>query len=342
MKKVILISGGAGFIGFNLIKYFVKTNLSNLNDLLIIVADNCLTGNKERLINYINNNNLHDTIHFHELDICKDDFNDFIMNNYHQIHEIYHLASIASPKYYKIFCIQTLDVGYIGTKNLLELAYHYKYNQSLNCKILLASTSEIYGDPNISPQNENYYGNVNTYGQRSNYDESKRIAETLFYTYNKNYLVDTRIVRIFNTYGPYMSLKDGRIVTETINALLTKNDLVIFGDGNQTRSLNYIDDTINMMINVMDKGNDQPINIGNTDEMSINSLVNIIQKVYNINFMDDKLNIIYTSIDKDDPKIRKPCLKKYIDLFGEIKYTSLEQGIFNTLDYFWKLYKYNT
>jgi nucleoside-diphosphate-sugar epimerase len=266
------------------------------------------------------------------------------------IQEIFHLASLASPPYYKKFPIQTLDVGYIGTKNVLELCKYYTERMALEsdtisnsaqlqcCKVLFTSTSEIYGDALEHPQTESYYGNVNTCGERSCYDESKRIGETLCHTYKTLYGLETRIVRIFNTYGPYMSLGDGRIVTEIIRSMLTGSQLTIYGDGTQTRSLTFVSDTVDMLLKVMNSNYNNPVNIGSNREVNINSLVAICKDLFT-QYTGEQCNleVRYMAIDKDDPKVRRPDLTLNKQVIGELHPTSLETGFRSTLAYFMNL-----
>lgn len=322
-KKTILITGGNGFLGINLVLRLLKEP----DVKMIISVDNYITSNKR----YIEDNRLVQL----DFDICHKDFVKYICDNYDQIDEIYHFASLASPIAYKTYLIETLDVGYIGTKNILDLCVYYTKVMGPVCKMLFSSTSEVYGDALKHPQKEDYYGNVNPYGERSNYDESKRVAEALIYNYVKLYNLDTRIVRIFNTYGPYMNINDGRIVTEIVKALLKDKTLYIFGDGEQTRSLCYVDDLIDMTLKVMKGDYTGPINIGNDSEITINELVNITKDVYET-YAKRKvnMNIKHIDIDKDDPKVRRPCLELNKKLLGNMNKTSLETGLLKTINHF--------
>jgi nucleoside-diphosphate-sugar epimerase len=246
-----------------------------------------------------------------------------------KIDEIYHLASLASPPFYKKYPLETLDVGYIGTKNMLNLAKKY------NAKLLFASTSEVYGDALISPQHENYYGNVNSFGERSCYDESKRVAEALCYTYLKSYGVDVKIARIFNTYGPHMLLNDGRIITEVVKHLKNDTTLTIYGDGNQTRSCCFVQDTVRMLVKLMTSYINEPVNIGNNQERTINETVDMIENVWNEMFKTNiKVKREYKELTQNDPLQRKPCLKFNKQVLGENEYTSFEDGIKETIKYF--------
>lgn len=322
-KKTILITGGNGFLGTNLVLRLLKEP----DVKTIISVDNYITSNKR----YIEDKRVIQL----DFDICSKDFVTYISDNYDHVDEIYHFASLASPIAYKTYLIETLDVGYIGTKNVLDLCVYYTKVMGPMCKMLFSSTSEVYGDALEHPQREQYYGNVNPYGERSNYDESKRVAEALIYNYVKLYNLDTRIVRIFNTYGPYMNINDGRIVTEIIKALLKDKTLFIFGDGNQTRSLCYVDDLIDMTLRVMKIDYTTPVNIGNNSEITINELVRVTKNVYEQYANKEvNMNIKYVDIDKDDPKVRKPCLELNKRLLGDMNKTSLEDGLLKTIEHF--------
>tara|TARA_Y100000992_G_scaffold291221_1_gene247458 strand:- start:553 stop:1482 length:930 start_codon:yes stop_codon:yes gene_type:complete len=304
--KTILIAGGCGFIGSNLCNYLLNKNNK------IICVDNLFSGKIENIKSFINNNNF--TFIYHN-----------IIEPLHidsEIDEIYHLACPASPPVYQIDPIYTLKTNFIGTMNLLELA------RIKSSKILLASTSEIYGEPEISPQPETYRGNVNTIGIRSCYDEGKRIAETLFMDYNKKYKVNTRIVRIFNTYGPNMDKHDGRVVTNFINQILNNESITIYGDGTQTRSFQYIDDLLNGIIKLMDSEYIYPINIGNPHEITVKHLASIL-----IELIDCESKIIYKPLPLDDPTNRKPDItmaKKILDWEPNV---DLKTGLIKTIEY---------
>ena len=343
MNKCVLVTGGCGFLGTNLVEKMVLEYYAKH----IIIVDNFITGNrsniqklqiKEEFKRAQKNFNI--KLSVIECNICDSNaVYDRIIKNYEYIDEIYHMASLASPPFYKKYPLETLDVGYIGMKNILELCKFYNdKNLKLNktCKLLYASTSEVYGDAKEHPQNENYYGNVNSYGARSCYDCSKRIGETLIYTYNELYNLDTRIVRIFNTYGPYMNLNDGRIVTEIIKSKLLNSELNVYGDGTQTRSLSYVDNTLNLMMIVMQSDYKGPVNVGDDVEISVNELIDIIKDLKT----HSELNIKYTEMEKDDPKVRRPDLSLVKTLIEKNKSTynkvSLKEGLFKTLNYFEK------
>ena len=211
----------------------------------------------------------------------------------------------------------------MGTWNLLDLAVRKK------AKILLASTSEVYGEPEISPQSENYRGNVNTIGERSCYDEGKRISETLFMDFHKTYNIDISIVRIFNTYGPYMDKNDGRVVTNFINQMLNDNDITVYGDGTQTRSFCYIDDLLEGIVNLMNISYIYPVNIGNDNELTINDIVAILKYI-----MKPNSKIIYKKLPEDDPTNRKPDISLAKELLNWEPVVNIEEGFLKTIKYF--------
>lgn len=309
--KTILITGGAGFIGSNLSEKLLNDGNK------IICIDNLITGNYDNIKYLLNNENFI----FLNIDIQQ---KNLIENITEKIDEIYHLASIASPDKYKLYPFETIFTNIIGTKNILDLCIINK------CKFLFTSTSEVYGDPLIHPQIEEYYGNVNTIGERSCYDESKRLAETIIYEYKKKYELDLKIIRLFNTYGPKMNIDDGRVITNFIKSIIKNETIKIYGDGTQTRSFCYIDDTINGLIKMMNSNEFGPINIGNPNyELTINNLVLIFEKIIN-----KKIKVEYLLKTEDDPKIRKPDISKAINKLEWEPKIDLEKGIQNTILYF--------
>jgi len=306
--KTILITGGAGFIGSNLCEKL----LNNQNN-KVICLDNLFTGNIKNIQHLMNNKNFEFINH--------DIIEPLYING--DIDEIYNLACPASPPKYQIDPIYTLKVNFLGVLNLLELAKNKK------AKFLQSSTSEVYGEPTISPQNEEYRGNVNTVGIRSCYDEGKRIAETLIIEYHHKYKIDVRIVRIFNTYGPKMDKNDGRVVSNFINQALNNEDITLYGKGDQTRSFCYIDDNIDGLIKLMDSNYILPINIGNPHEITVKELADIILKI-----TKSKSKIVYKDLPSDDPTNRKPDITKANNILKwEPKY-DLETGIIKTIEYF--------
>jgi len=305
--KIILITGGAGFIGSNLCEKLLNENNK------IICVDNLFTGSFKNIEPLLNNPNFefinHDIIEPLEIE--------------GNIDEIYNLACPASPPKYQEDPIKTLKVNFLGVMNLLELA------KTKNARFLQTSTSEVYGEPQITPQPEEYRGNVNINGIRSCYDEGKRVAETLITEYHNKYDVDTRIVRIFNTYGPKMDKNDGRVVTNFINQALNNEDITLYGNGEQTRSFCYIDDQIDGLIKLMNSNYIHPINIGNPHEITVKELATLI-----LNLTKSNSKIVYKDLPSDDPTNRKPDITKAKTILNwEPKY-QLEKGIIQTIDYF--------
>ena len=275
-------AGGCGFIGSNLCIRLLNENNK------IICVDNLFSGKIENIKTCMNNENFIFINHNIIEPLYLDD----------KIDEIYHLACPASPPKYQIDPIYTLKTNFIGTLNLLELAI------IKSAKILLASTSEIYGEPQVSPQPESYRGNVNTIGIRSCYDEGKRIAETLFMDYNKKHNIQTRIVRIFNTYGPNMDKYDGRVVTNFISQILNNESITLYGDGSQTRSFQYIDDLLNGIIKLMESDYIYPVNIGNPNEITVKQLASLLIEITN-----SESKFIYKPLPLDDPTNRNPDIR---------------------------------
>lgn len=304
--KTILIAGGCGFIGSNLCAYLIQNNNK------VICVDNFYTGN----INNVNAIMNHENFTLIQHDIIEPIFIE------QDIDEIYNLACPASPPKYQEDPIYTCKINFIGTMNLLGLA------KEKNAKILLSSTSEVYGEPKISPQPEIYRGNVNTIGIRSCYDEGKRVAETLMMDYHKVHNIDTKIARIFNTYGPFMDKDDGRVVTNFVKQMLTNQDITIYGDGSQTRSFCYIDDQINGLVKLMQSDYHDPINIGNPNEISIRELIRILQTK-----IDTSSQISYHSLPEDDPTNRRPDITKAKELLKWYPEIELEEGIKKTIEY---------
>ena len=310
MSITTLITGGAGFIGTNLCKRLLKEGHK------VICVDNLYTGQMRNIEPLMSNPNFK-FINHNIIEPLKIE---------EKIDEIYNLACPASPPHYQKDPLFTINTCYIGMTNMLELA---KKN---NCKILQASTSEVYGDPLEHPQKETYWGHVNCFGIRSCYDEGKRSAETLCYNYIKQFGVDVKIIRIFNTYGPSMDKNDGRVVTNFINQALHDKDITIYGDGSQTRSFQYVDDLIEAMTRVMKTDNSfhGPINLGNPNEFTIKELAEILLEIVK----DSKSKIVYVELPKDDPCKRKPDIslaKKTLDWEPKIQ---LRDGLKRTIDYF--------
>jgi len=307
-----LITGGAGFIGSNLINNLLKDSNN------IIVIDNLITGDLDNIRKFKNESNFEFINHDIQQPIYLEQNIDYVV----------HLASCASPKAYAKYPINTLKSGSIGTINALGISKYHK------AKFFLASTSEIYGDPEVSPQNEQYWGNVNTLGPRSMYDESKRFAESAVHAYVQTHGITGNIARIFNTYGPNMQINDGRVVTNFIYQALHGNDITIYGTGEQTRSFSYIEDTVNGILKIMTNSNSDVFNVGNDNEISINFLAEKILELTNSNS-----KIIYKDLPKDDPKQRKPDLTKIKNKFNYEPMFSLEEGLKITINWVQKNYK---
>jgi len=305
--KTILVTGGTGFLGSHLCEKLLE--IGNY----VICIDNNFTGSMEN-INHLRGN---PNFEFIRHDVTKD--------IYLEIDEIYHLACPASPKDYQYNAIKTIKTNILGTLNICGLAKRTK------AKVLLTSTSEIYGDPKVSPQNEDYWGNVNPVGIRSCYDEGKRLAETLMIEYHRNCGVDTRIARIFNTYGPRLNKNDGRVISNFIVQALENKPITIYGDGSQTRSFCYVDDLIDGLIKLMNSDYNLPINLGNPNEISIKEIAEII-----INLTDTKSQISYMSLPSDDPVRRNPDITRAKTIIGWEPKTELKEGIKKTIDYFCK------
>jgi len=303
--KTILVTGGTGFLGSHLCE-----KLLDLNN-YVICLDNNFTGNLQNIAHLRGNPHFEFIRH----DITKEIFL--------ELDEIYHLACPASPKDYQFNSIKTIKTNILGTLNMLGLA------KRTGAKILLTSTSEIYGDPKISPQIEEYWGNVNPIGIRSCYDEGKRLAETLMMEYHRNCNVDTRIVRIFNTYGPRLNKNDGRVISNFVVQALEEKPITIYGEGSQTRSFCYVDDLIDGIIKLMDSNYNFPVNIGNPNEITIKEIAEKILKL-----TGSKSEIIYKPLPEDDPTKRKPDISKAKTILHWEPKINLEEGLIKTIQYF--------
>ena len=304
MKK-ILVTGGAGFIGSHLCERLLNEG----NE--VICLDNFFTGSKDNIVHLMNNP---------YFEVIRHDIEEPILL---EVDEIYNLASPASPIHYQKDPVKTVRTNVMGAINVLDIA------KRCGAKILQASTSEVYGDPEIHPQVEEYKGNVNSIGPRACYDEGKRCAETLFFDYHREYRVDIRVARIFNTYGPKMAINDGRVVSNFIIQALQNKDITIYGDGSQTRSFCYVDDLIEGLIKMMNSNLTGPINLGNPNEFTILELAKKI-----ITFTNSKSKIIFKALPQDDPKQRQPNIdkaKKYLNWQPKI---NLEKGLKTTINYF--------
>ncbi|WP_099464671.1 UDP-glucuronic acid decarboxylase family protein [Parabacteroides provencensis] len=305
--KQILVTGGGGFIGSHLCERLLKEGNS------VICMDNYFTGKKKNVLHLLNNPYFELVRH------------DVTFPYYVEVDEIYNLACPASPIHYQFDPVSTVKTSVIGAINMLGLAKRIK------ARILQASTSEIYGDPAVHPQEESYWGNVNPIGLRSCYDEGKRCAETLFMDYHRQNKVDIKIIRIFNTYGPNMRPDDGRVVSNFIVQALKGEDLTIYGDGTQTRSFQYVDDLVEGMIRMMATENfTGPVNLGNPGEFTMLELAEMI-----IRLVGSKSKITFMPLPSDDPKQRKPDIslaKKMLN--GWEPKVKLEEGLKPTIEYF--------
>ncbi|MDO8506984.1 MAG: SDR family oxidoreductase [bacterium] len=307
MKK-ILVTGGTGFVGSNLCKRLLDEGHE------VLCLDNFLTSSEETV---------HDLLKNKRFEIIEHD----IINSFSSdVDQIYNLACPASPPYYQLDPIHTTKTCVLGAINMLGLA------KRTGARILQASTSEVYGDPEVHPQNESYWGKVNPNGIRSCYDEGKRCAETLFFDYYRQHKVDIRIVRIFNTYGPNMDPNDGRVVSNFIIQALQNKDITIYGDGSQTRSFQYIDDLVEVMVRMMnnEKGFTGPVNTGNPNEFTIKELAEKVLKM----LPESKSKIIYKELPQDDPKQRQPDITLAKKELGWEPTIQLEEGLLKTIPYF--------
>lgn len=305
--KQILVTGGAGFIGSHLCERLLKDGNN------VICMDNYFTGRKQNIIHLMDHPYFELVRH------------DVTFPYYVEVDEIYNLACPASPIHYQFDPVSTTKTSVLGAINMLGLAKRTK------ARILQASTSEVYGDPFVHPQEESYWGNVNPIGIRSCYDEGKRCAETLFMDYHRQNKVDIKIIRIFNTYGPRMRPDDGRVVSNFIVQALKGEDITIYGDGKQTRSFQYVDDLIEGMIRMMASENfTGPVNLGNPREFTMIELAELVLKMTN-----SKSKIIFTPLPADDPKQRKPNISLAKDkLNGWEPNIRLEEGLVETIKYF--------
>ena len=307
MRKRVMITGGAGFLGSHLADRLLEAGHE------VLCVDNLFTGTKDNIAHLHSN----PSFEFMRHDIT---FPLFV-----EVDEIYNLACPASPIHYQHDPVQTTKTSVHGAINMLGLA------KRLGCKILQASTSEVYGDPSVHPQSEEYWGHVNPIGPRSCYDEGKRCAETLFFDYHRQHKLPIKVARIFNTYGPRMHPADGRVVSNFIMQALKNEPITLYGDGSQTRSFCYVDDLVAGLISLMDTGAEitGPINIGNPNEFTVRELA---QQV--IRLTDATSEIVEAPLPQDDPKQRQPDISKAKRHLGWEPAVQLEQGLVKTIDYF--------
>jgi len=308
-KKTILLAGGAGFLGSHLIKKFLSNNFK------VVCIDNLSSGNFDNLIEFRSNLNFEFINHDITTPFIYDKSIDFILN----------FACPASPIQYQVNPVQTIETCFIGMSNLLKLA------KDRQIPILQASTSEVYGDPAISPQKETYWGNVNPIGVRSCYDEGKRAAETLCFDYIRQFELDVRVIRIFNTYGPNMNVNDGRVVSNFIVQALKNIDITVYGNGNQTRSFCYVSDLVDGIYKIMlaPSALSYPINLGNPNEITVKSLAEQI-----ISLTSSSSSINYLKLPSDDPQKRKPDITKVQKLIDWRPQIDIEMGLLQTIEYF--------
>ena len=305
-----LVTGGAGFLGSHLIDQLINAGEE------VICLDNYFTGIKNNIIQHSLNPNFELIRHDVTIPIKL------------EVDKIWHFACPASPVHYQSNPIKTAKTSFMGTYNMLGLA------KRTGAKFLMASTSEIYGDPQIHPQRESYRGNVNTFGTRACYDEGKRIAETLCFDYKRIHNVDIKVARIFNTYGPRMLFNDGRVISNFIVRALNGESIELYGDGSQTRSFCYVDDLITGTIKLMKSKLNKPVNLGNPSEFTIKELAEKIRLIIN-----PDLKFIYKPLPEDDPKRRKPNIDKAIKYLSWKPYISLDEGLKMTIEYFKKFYE---
>jgi len=307
MNKKVLVTGGAGFLGSHLCEELLKMG----NDVLCV--DNYFTGNKKNIEHLMENSRFEVMRH------------DVTFPLYVEVDEIYNLACPASPIHYQYDPVQTTKTSVHGAINMLGLA------KRVRAKILQASTSEVYGDPEVHPQSESYWGHVNPIGIRSCYDEGKRCAETLFFDYHRQHELEIKVMRIFNTYGPRMHPDDGRVVSNFVMQALRNEAITIYGDGSQTRSFCYVDDLIRGMMALMNTGKDVsgPINIGNPNEFTILQLAETVKRM-----TESKSEIVLKPLPSDDPKQRQPNIDQARETLNWHPEVELEQGLIKTIEYF--------
>ena len=309
LRKRVLVTGGAGFLGSFLCERLLEENCD------VICVDNFYTGTKRNIVHLLDNP-------YFELQR-----HDITFPLYLEVDEIYNLACPASPIHYQNDPVQTTKVNVHGAINMLGLAKRVK------AKILQASTSEVYGDPTVHPQREDYRGNVNCIGPRSCYDEGKRCAETLFFDYHRQHDIKIKVARIFNTYGPRMHPNDGRVVSNFIVQALSKRDITVYGDGRQTRSFCYVDDLIDGLVRLMKSPDDftGPVNIGNPGEFTI---LELAEKIIEMTGSSSK--IVFKPLPQDDPLQRKPDIRLANEELGWMPSAGLDSGLPRTIDYFKK------
>lgn len=309
--KTVVITGGAGFLGSHLCERFLEKNFK------VIAVDNFITGNQANIQHLKSNPHFELVLH----DISKH------LEIPGEVQYVLHFASPASPIDYAMFPIPTLKVGALGTHNSLGLA------KAKNATFMLASTSEVYGDPLVHPQSEDYWGNVNPVGPRGVYDEAKRFAEAISMAYHHSHRMDVKIIRIFNTYGPRMRQRDGRAIPEFIMSALQNKDIPVFGNGQQTRSFCFVSDLVAGIEKIIFSTLNEPVNVGNPNEMTI---IGLAKKI--IELTKSKSKITFQPLPVDDPKVRQPDITKIKTKLGWTPKISLEEGLLKTIDFFKSYY----
>lgn len=313
MNKKILITGGAGFLGSNLVKKIL------IEKDFVTIVDNLSTGKYENIESYIDNEHFK----FLNKDITDNNFTQYLKQE--KFDQIYNFACPASPKYYLDYPIETWESSVLGIRNIVNAI------RGTDTKMLQTSTSEVYGDCLVSPQTEEYWGNVNCNGLRACYDEGKRAAEALIYDNIRKYNTDIRVVRIFNTYGPNMNKNDGRVVSNFFYQAIKNEDMTIYGDGTQTRSFCYVDDTIDAIYRLMNLQSrvEHPVNVGNPVELSINEIAKKIKAITN-----SSSNIVYLDKMVDDPKKRRPDISKAKEILNWEPKVMLDEGLKNSYKFY--------
>lgn len=306
-KETVVITGGAGFLGSHLCDKFIN------EDFRVVCIDNLITGNSDNIAHLAGNENFL---------FIKHDITNYIFI-VGEVHYILHFASPASPIDYLKLPIQTLKVGALGTHNVLGLA------KEKNARMLLASTSEVYGDPKVHPQKEDYWGNVNPIGSRGVYDEAKRFAEAITMAYHRYHSIETRIVRIFNTYGTRMRPNDGRALPTFVMQALRNKDITVFGDGSQTRSFCYVSDLVDGIYKLLFSDEINPVNIGNPDEITIKEFAEEV-----INLTDSNSRIVFEELPLNDPQVRQPDIGKAKKILNWNPIVSRIEGLKTTIGYF--------
>jgi len=306
--KRVLVTGGAGFLGSHLCERLVADGAE------VVCLDNFFTGRRENVDSLLDN---------HAFELVRHDVTEPMTM---EVDEIYHLACPASPVHYQRNPVKTIRTGVLGTLNMLDVA------RDAGAKILIASTSEVYGDPEVHPQHEGYWGNVNPIGARACYDESKRCAEALAVSYARQYSVEVRIARIFNVYGPRLAMDDGRVVSNFIVQALRAEPLTLYGDGSQTRAFCYVSDMVDGLVRLMNSQlSSQPINLGNPNEFTMRELADIVRRL-----CGNRSRVVHRALPEDDPRQRRPDIQRAREVLGWEPKVGLEQGLAETIEYFRK------